>query len=151
MSTAQLLYVPWYAVTAWGLLAVTTFYGTGHQTTFPGIHWQAAFVGTSGEFSSQLIPGLMVSASTFSTQAWLGVLLPLLLVCPFTLLATFPRVGAKQDVRRGAANGEVFLYENSTLAEHSAFLLCVKYILFYALRVSLIVKKKKKKNHMCWS
>jgi phosphatidylinositol glycan class O len=135
-STAQLLYAPWYAVTAWGTLVMTSYYGTGHQTTFPSIQWQAAFVGTSGEFSSQIIPGLMVTVSTFSAQVWLGVLLPLLLVCPFTILTTCPKHWVKQDVRRGAVNGEVYLYENSTLAGHAAFLLCVKYIIFFALRVS---------------
>jgi phosphatidylinositol glycan class O len=62
-----------YAISAWGFFCITSFYGTGHQATISGIQWQAAFVGTTGEFASNLLPGLMVTVSTFSSHVLLGV------------------------------------------------------------------------------
>lgn len=56
----QMFHVPWSYVLIWGLLASYFFYGTGHQPTFPGIHWYAAFVGTGGQFTSNIIPGILV-------------------------------------------------------------------------------------------
>ncbi|CAB3369586.1 Hypothetical predicted protein [Cloeon dipterum] len=132
----QLVYVPWFAVVSWALLSVVCFYGTGHNATFPGIQWQAAFVGTSGQFSSNFLPGLLIIASTFSSQILFGVLLPLLLVAPLTVLSINGGL-ARQDVKEKAANGEMFIYEKSSLTEQGLFMLCVKYILVLFLRVYL--------------
>jgi len=129
------LYVPWFSIISWAIFSVVCFYGTGHNATFPGIQWQAAFVGTDGQFSSNFIPGLMVIASTFSAQIWLGVTLPLLLVTPLTILSFRPSLCPRQDVKVKAANGEMFAYEKSSLTEQSLFMLCTKYILILALRV----------------
>lgn len=133
--SGQLLYVPWFSIVCWAIFSVVCFYGTGHNATFPGIQWQAAFVGTDGQFSSNIIPGLMVIASTFSAQIWLGVSLPLLLITPLTLLSFRPSLSPKQDVKVKAANGEMFAFEKSTLTEQSLFMLCAKYILVLAFRV----------------
>ncbi|XP_059479013.1 GPI ethanolamine phosphate transferase 3 [Neocloeon triangulifer] len=135
----QLIFVPWFSIVAWALLSVVAFYGTGHNATFPGIQWQAAFVGTSGHFSSNFIPGLMVIVSTFSAQILLGIALPLLMVVPLTLVAMHKGVSAKQDIKEKAANSEMFLYEKSTLCEQSLFMLCSKYILVHFLRISASV------------
>jgi GPI ethanolamine phosphate transferase 3 subunit O len=139
LVSGQLLYVPWFSVICWATFSVVCFYGTGHNATFPGIQWQAAFVGTDGQFSSNVIPGLMVIASTFSAQIWLGVSLPLLLITPLTLLSFRPSLSPKQDVKVKAANGEMFIFEKSTLTEQSLFMLCAKYILVLAFRVIQIM------------
>ena len=61
----QLFHVPWSYVLSWGLMSSYFFYGTGHQPTFSGIYWNAAFIGTNGQFSSNIIPGLLVGKFYF--------------------------------------------------------------------------------------
>ena len=60
------------------------FYGTGHNPTFTGVQWDAAFVGTGGQFSNHIVPALLVGLNTFTSHAVLSLMLPILLVAPFT-------------------------------------------------------------------
>uniref|UniRef100_A0A4W3IHM7 GPI ethanolamine phosphate transferase 3, catalytic subunit n=1 Tax=Callorhinchus milii TaxID=7868 RepID=A0A4W3IHM7_CALMI len=75
--------VPWYAVTAWAFSATQFFYATGHQPTFPAIHWNAAFVGFSEGHTSNILPALMVGMNTFASHILFAVGCPLLLLWPF--------------------------------------------------------------------
>lgn len=42
---SDLFVVPWTEVIGWWMMEALFFYATGHQTTFPSIQWNAAFVG----------------------------------------------------------------------------------------------------------
>uniref|UniRef100_A0A8C3SWL0 GPI ethanolamine phosphate transferase 3, catalytic subunit n=1 Tax=Chelydra serpentina TaxID=8475 RepID=A0A8C3SWL0_CHESE len=75
--------VPWYAVTAWVFAATQFFYSTGHQPTFPAIHWNAAFVGFQQGHSTHLLPAVLVGANTFASHILFAVGCPLLLLWPF--------------------------------------------------------------------
>ncbi|CAL1686108.1 unnamed protein product [Lasius platythorax] len=88
----------------WFLLAEYFFYGTGHQATFPTIHWHAAFVGTGGHFYGNLVSAILIGINTFGSHIILGATLPLLVVVPFTLHRVFPKfLKAKflDDIKRG--------------------------------------------------
>jgi len=66
---AQLMNVPWVAVLCWALLGHYFFYGTGHQATFPNIHWDAAMVGTGGHFAGKhFLPATLVIINTFGSH-----------------------------------------------------------------------------------
>lgn len=60
MKTAELLEVSTPALLCWFLIAEYFFYGTGHQPTFPTIHWDAAFVGTGGHFYGSFLPAILI-------------------------------------------------------------------------------------------
>lgn len=54
------------ALVCWFLIAEYFFYGTGHQPTFPTIHWEAAFVGTGGHFYGNLLPAILIGTTVFT-------------------------------------------------------------------------------------
>lgn len=118
------------------------FYGTGHNPTFPGIQWDAAFVGTSGQFSNHIVPALLVGLNTFTSHVVLGLMLPILLVAPFTLHTMFSKIlpsGVKDGVKsKDMKQGEMILYEIDDMLYQGMFILCAKYILFFGIRVSLL-------------
>lgn len=58
--TAELLNVSMPALLCWFLLAEYFFYGTGHQASFPTIHWHAAFVGTGGHFYGNFVSAILI-------------------------------------------------------------------------------------------
>ncbi|PSN55884.1 GPI ethanolamine phosphate transferase 3 [Blattella germanica] len=137
----QLFYVPWSSVMCWGFLAMYFFYGTGHNPTFPGIQWEAAFVGTGGQFSNHIVPALLIGVNTFTSHIVLSLMLPVLLITPFTLHVMFPKLVPSSnkdpikcdDLKRG----ELILYEKEELLYHGTFVLCTKFILFFGIRVSI--------------
>lgn len=137
---AQMFSVPWSSVICWGFLTMYFFYGTGHNPTFPGIQWDAAFVGTSGQFSNHIVPALLVGLSTFASHVVLSLMLPILLVAPFTLHTMFSKIlpsGVKDGVKsKDMKQGELILYERDDLLYQGMFILCAKYILFFGVRVS---------------
>lgn len=135
--TAQLFVVPWSSVMCWGLLSVYFFYGTGHQPTFPSIQWDAAFVGTGGQFSNHIIPAVLIGINTFSSQIIMGLTLPMVLIAPFTLSVTAPKlITANSDFKvDDLKKGEMLLFEKDGLFYQGLFTLCTKYILFYGMRM----------------
>jgi phosphatidylinositol glycan class O len=138
--TAQLFSVPWSSVICWGFLTTYFFYGTGHNPTFPGIQWEAAFVGTGGQFSNHIVPALLVCLNTFTSHFVLSLLLPVLLVAPFTLHTMFSKIlpsGVKDGIKsKDMKRGELILYERDDLLYQGTFIVCAKYILFFGIRVS---------------
>ncbi|XP_066566764.1 GPI ethanolamine phosphate transferase 3 [Amia ocellicauda] len=90
--------VPWTPVLMWALAATQFFHSTGHLPTFPSIQWNSAFVGFNHSDSGTLLPGLLVSANTFSAHILFAVSCPLLLFWP---LVCEPQAG-----RRGRMAGD---------------------------------------------
>lgn len=69
---AELVEVSTPALLCWFLIAEYFFYGTGHQPSFPTIHWDAAFVGTGGHFYGNLLPAVLIgiyNCNRFNTSA----------------------------------------------------------------------------------
>lgn len=62
--TAELLNVSMPVLLCWFLLAEYFFYGTGHQASFPTIHWHAAFVGTGGHFYGNFVSTILIGRDT---------------------------------------------------------------------------------------
>lgn len=139
LHSAQLFNVPWSSVVCWGFLAVCFFYGTGHTPTFPGIQWEAAFVGTGGQFSNHIVPALLICINTFASHIVMSLMLPVLLVAPFTLHVMFSKIlpsAAKDGVKsKDIKQGELVLYKKDDLLYEGAFILCARYILFFGIRM----------------
>lgn len=76
--------IPWSWVLLWSLLSSIGFYGTGHQYTFTSLHWNAALVGSDGQFTNYVLPAIKVLLNTFSSTLLFAMSLPLLLLWPFT-------------------------------------------------------------------
>ncbi|KAJ8927025.1 hypothetical protein NQ314_020588 [Rhamnusium bicolor] len=108
----------------------------GHQPTFPNISWEAAFVGTTGVFTNNFIPGTLIIINTFCSYILMGILLPLVLITPFTVFVMIPSVvGKKTDLQLASARGEVLLFERDDLMLTSMFTLSCKYIMGHGIRV----------------
>lgn len=142
--TDQLFNVPWSSVVCWGFLAMCFFYGTGHTPTFPGIQWEAAFVGTGGQFSNHIVPALLICINTFASHIVMSLMIPVLLVAPFTLHVMFSKIlpsAAKDGVKsKDIKQGELVLYKKDDLLYEGTFTLCARYILFFGIRVSWVEK-----------
>ena len=80
-------------VCLWMCLSLHGFYITGHQPTFPSIHWAAAFVGFSNDWDgTNLIPISLVGLNTFSSHIIFGLSLPLIMLAPLTIGIIFPKL-----------------------------------------------------------
>lgn len=135
LVSIQLLSTTWPSIVCWSLLAQYTFYGTGHQATFPSIQWDAAMVGTSGNIaSSRLFPGLLVIVNTFCSHILMGLLLPLLLIAPLTLRVIRPQWAAVPIGEQDLNQGELLLYQREDLTYRSLATLVAKYILLQGVR-----------------
>ncbi|XP_046403126.1 GPI ethanolamine phosphate transferase 3 [Ischnura elegans] len=135
MMPSQLFNVPWSSILCWALLSSYFFYATGHQPTFSSIQWDAAFVGTGGQVGSHIVPAVFILMNTFASQFWFALILPLLIISPFTLVVMFPNFIKKDGLRGEMKRGELVLYEKESQFHHGVFILCSKYVLFHALRV----------------
>lgn len=139
LLTAQLFHVPWSSVICWGFFTLYCFYGTGHNATFPGIQWEAAFVGTGGQFENHIVPGFLISINTFASHIVLSLMLPILLIAPFTLHVMFPKMvpSSSKDIIKinDMKRGELILYEKDDLLYYGMFTLCTKFILFFGFRI----------------
>ncbi|RZF45632.1 hypothetical protein LSTR_LSTR010583 [Laodelphax striatellus] len=132
---AQLFEVPWWIIVCWGLSAVHYFYSTGHQAVFSALHWDSAFIMSAGtNLDSYIIPGLLVIANTFCSQMIHAILLPLLLIAPFTLNAIAPKLLFDKDSSE-VKRAEMMLFERESLLARAVFSLTIRYILFQGLRV----------------
>lgn len=134
----QLFDIPNISILVWIILAQYFFYGSGHQPTFPNISWEAAFVGTSGVFISNIIPATLIIINTFCSYILMGMLLPLLLIMPFTVFILMPSVVGRKsnNLQLASMRGEVGLIERSSLTLSAMFILSCKYIMGHGIRVS---------------
>ncbi len=120
----DLLEVPWECVLGWWLLENFYFYSTGHQPTFPSIHWHSAFIGFSGSdygssssgasiLASVVLPAALIGFNTFCARVVFAFALPVLLLAPFCLWLTCPSARrhyflgspAQTATEVGASNG----------------------------------------------
>ncbi|XP_075215496.1 phosphatidylinositol glycan anchor biosynthesis class O [Lycorma delicatula] len=135
LSTVQLFDVPWWSIVCWGLSAVHFFYSTSHQPVFSSLHWDAAFLTSAGSnLDSLLIPGLLVLSNTFCSQMVHALLLPMLLIAPFTLHAVAPKLAIDRDPAE-VKRGELLIFERESVLVRALFSLAIRYILFQGLRV----------------
>lgn len=114
------------------------FYATGHHPTFPNIAWEAAFVGTGPVFEYNFIPATLIIINTFGSYIIVGLLLPLLVIAPFSVFIMMPSMIAKKGDNQ-KDRGEILLYENSGKLLKAVFILCCKYIMCHAIKVRMAV------------
>lgn len=145
----------------WFLIAEYFFYGTGHQPTFPTIHWDAAFVGTGGHFYGTFFAAILIGnifnyfkiiyknfnitfinnitgINTFGSHIILGATLPLLVIVPFTFYLVFPNLAKAKFSENDMKRGELLLFEQDSMFHAAIFSVAGKYILLHAIRVSNI-------------
>jgi hypothetical protein len=92
-------------------------------------------VGTDGQFSNHVVPALLICVNTFASHIVMSLMLPMLLVAPFTLHVMFS--SAKDSSKsKDIEQGEFVLYKKDDLLYGGAFILCAKYIMFFGIRVS---------------
>ncbi|XP_063922047.1 GPI ethanolamine phosphate transferase 3-like [Zophobas morio] len=134
-TVEQLFDIPNMSLLVWVILAQYFFYGTGHQPSFPNIIWDAAFVGTTGVFKHNFIPGSLIIINTFCSQILMGFLMPLHLIVPFTISVMLPSITSKNVLEKENLRGEVLLYERNGLMLTVAFTTSCKYMICHAIRV----------------
>ncbi|KAL1110552.1 hypothetical protein AAG570_008080 [Ranatra chinensis] len=138
--------VPWWSVVCWGFSSLYFFYGTGHQPTFPGIQWDAAFL--MGDIVSTFLPGVLVIVNTFISQILHALLLPLLFISQFTLGVVWPLATQNIDLKKG----EFLLAKQEGLLWKGMFSLTARYILFQGWRVfiSMLSASIHSRHLMVW-
>lgn len=123
-------------ILVWSFLSYYFFYSTGHQATFNSIPWNAAFIGTSGQLVNVYLQGALVIINVFGSHILCGILLPLLIIAPygfqFIWQSCRPKIASPDQMLKG----EFLLFENEKLFYNNVCILCAKYILLSAVRVS---------------
>ncbi|XP_014212963.1 GPI ethanolamine phosphate transferase 3-like [Copidosoma floridanum] len=150
----ELVRVPIHVVLCWFLIAEYFFFATGHQATFSSIHWDAGFIGIDGSLSSVMfLRAVLIIINTYGSHIILGVLLPLLVITPFTMIFFFPQIAklskiALADIKQG----EQSLLSNSYLFHSEIYSVCGKYILLHAFKVfaCMIAVTVHKRHLMVW-
>lgn len=143
----DMLQLPWSWVLLWSHFASVGFYATGHQQTFPALHWESATIGTDGNIGNHVLPAVKVLLNTFSSTVLAGVSLPLLLLWPFTNRIVFDKrnrfsVEMDDDLKKG----EFYLFENPTFFNSLYHLTC-KYIiiqgakLFFSMAAAALLRR----------
>ncbi|XP_003703106.1 phosphatidylinositol glycan anchor biosynthesis class O [Megachile rotundata] len=133
-NISELVEVPTPTLLCWFLIAEYFFYGTGHQSSFPTIHWDAAFVGTGGHFYGNLLSAILIGINTFGSHIILGATLPLLVIVPFTFYLVFPKLAKVKFVEDDMKRGELLLFEQDSVFHTAIFSVAGKYILLYGIR-----------------
>jgi len=132
----DLFNVPTVAILGWILMPQYFFFATGHQPAFPNIAWESAFVGTSGIFTNNYMLGFLIILNTFGSYILMGILLPLLIITPFTIILMMPSVvGKHKEFFTFSEKGELILFERNKLAVSALFSLTCKYIAGHAIKV----------------
>ncbi|XP_066592192.1 GPI ethanolamine phosphate transferase 3 [Prorops nasuta] len=133
-SIAELVDVPTRVLVAWFLIAEYFFYGTGHQMSFPTIHWDAAFIGTGGNFQTNIIPAILIGINTFGSHIILGISVPLLVIAPFTLYLILPKMARIKFFEDNLKRGELALFERNDTFHAAIFSVSAKYIQLHGIR-----------------
>ncbi|XP_026297320.1 GPI ethanolamine phosphate transferase 3 isoform X3 [Apis mellifera] len=134
-NISELVEVPTPILLCWFLIAEYFFYGTGHQPTFPTIHWDAAFVGTGGHFYGTFFAAILIGINTFGSHIILGATLPLLVIVPFTFYLVFPNLAKAKFSENDMKRGELLLFEQDSMFHAAIFSVAGKYILLHAIRM----------------
>lgn len=127
----------WPAACVWFILSIHGFYTTGHQPTFPSLHWAAAFVGLEGdEHIGNWAPALLVGLNTFSTYVLFGLSLPLVVIVPLAISVIFPNLRGTCLEGVEAARGEFLLVEDPDMARESLLSAALSYTFLHAAKVA---------------
>jgi len=148
----DVLKVPWSWVLGFSFLASTGFYATGHQQAFPAIHWEAAVLGTDGNFQSHILPAAKVILNTFSSQILTGFSLPILLLWPITSRVIFgPQNYIPPDADDNLKRGEFYLFDNHKFFNGMYDLIC-KYLTIQGSRLlcSMAAAALLRRHLMVW-
>lgn len=88
----------------------------------------------------------VLGANTFGSYIIAGLLLPTLLIAPFTFPVMLPKwhgslvsssdKSVKKQYKNEAVEGDIYLYEREGLTEYALLKLSAKYILYHGTRVS---------------
>uniref|UniRef100_A0A8D9ABB3 GPI ethanolamine phosphate transferase 3 n=1 Tax=Cacopsylla melanoneura TaxID=428564 RepID=A0A8D9ABB3_9HEMI len=150
--TNQLFHVSWLVILCWGFSSIYWFYATGHQSTVSSIHWDIIFITRSITNSDIIMPGLVIGLNTFISFAIHALLLPLILVIPFTLHAIFPKFIPLQEKTKEMKQGELVLFANQNLLYSGLFSLVSKYIIFHGFRlfISMVAAAIHCRHLMVW-
>lgn len=97
--------------------------------------WNAAFVGTSGIFNNVFIQGSLIILNTFCSHILMGLLVPLIIIAPFTLSVMLPSIINKNVIEKGDFRGELLLYERREEMITVTFTTICKYMIFHGVRV----------------
>lgn len=125
------------------LIAQYFFYASGHQPAFSNIAWESAFIGTSGLFRNNLILGTLIILNTFGSHLLAGILLPVLVIAPFTLLVMAPSVyGKHKEFAANGQKGELILFEKDRMTISALFSVSCKYIAGHSIKVSCCITFK---------
>lgn len=133
-SISELVEVSTPVLLCWFLTAEYFFYGTGHQSSFPTIHWDAAFVGTGGHFYGNLVPAILIGINTFGSHIVLGSTLPLLVIAPFTFYLVFPKLAKVKFADDDMKRGELLLFQKNSVFHAAVFSVAGKYTLLHGIR-----------------
>lgn len=126
----------WSAACLWFTLSIHGFYLTGHQPTFPALHWSAAFVGVEGAQSvGNWAPALLVGLNTYSSYLLLGLALPLVVVAPLALSVVFPSLRGSRLEGDEISRGEFLLVEEPDMLRESLMSTALSYIFLQAAKV----------------
>ncbi|KAK8726328.1 hypothetical protein OTU49_010212 [Cherax quadricarinatus] len=135
-SLSDVIKPSWSATCVWFMLSIHGFYSTGHHSTFPSLHWSAAFVGFQGDWSgSNIIPAFLVGLNTFSSQILFGFTLPLVVLAPLAIGVIFPKLRGNrlesEDIRRG----EFLLVDEPDKAEDALVYVGLSYTLLHGVKL----------------
>ncbi|MPC12532.1 GPI ethanolamine phosphate transferase 3 [Portunus trituberculatus] len=126
----------WAAACLWFTLSLHGFYSTGHQPTFPALHWSAAFVGLEGAHSvGNWAPALLVGLNTYSSHLLLGLALPLVVMAPLAISVVFPSLRGSRLEGDEIGRGEFLLVEEPDVLRESLMSTGLCYIFLHAAKV----------------
>lgn len=135
-SLKQLVRPGWATACLWFTLSVHGFYTTGHQPTFPALHWSAAFVGIEGAQSvGNWAPALLVGLNTYSSYILLGLALPLVVLAPLAISVVFPSLRGSRLDGDEISRGEFLLVEEPDMLRESLMSTALSYISLQAAKV----------------
>ncbi|KAK7484510.1 hypothetical protein BaRGS_00024266 [Batillaria attramentaria] len=127
--------VPWIGVVTYGLLSSTFFYATGHQPTIPSIRFESAFTGFHGDFSTNVLPGLLIGLNTFAAPVFFTAVAPVLLFWPYLEGPVSRWMVVKQKEASGQWRGDFRLFDNGVLLRKNLFNSFCRLLLFHAVKV----------------
>lgn len=128
--------VPWIGVVAHGILSSVFFYSTAHQATIPSIRFESAFTGFHGDFSTNVLPALLITLNTFAGPILFTLVFPLMLFWPYLegpvckWMMTSPQPEGRSHWR-----GDYQLFDNGIILRKKLFSCCCRVLLFSSLKV----------------
>ncbi|GAB6018995.1 hypothetical protein CHUAL_000629 [Chamberlinius hualienensis] len=138
-------------IIAWSLLSSVGFFTTGHQTTFPTLHWESALLGSDGNFNTNVLPAIKMLLNTYSSAVIFGISLPILMLWPVTNRILYEKHHLTNDAECEIKRGEFLFYGNPTF--FSGLLdLSIKYIWFEGTKMlsSMLAVAIHRRHLMVW-